>query len=105
MRWHFITSVLDGTKDALARTKGNPRPQRNSNRGDDQSFAIICTRRVGTLSFISDRLGVERLMILEAECVILMSLFLLLMVNIVKRQGIHGLNSAPYSPFFDYSQC
>ena len=45
---------------------------------------------MGTLSFISDRLGVERLMILEAECVILMSLFLSAMVNIVKKRGGAG---------------
>ena len=41
---------------------------------------------VDALSVVSDREG-ERPMVLEAVCVILMSLFLLLMVNIVKRQG------------------
>ncbi len=55
-------------------------------RGWSVSFAVVSARRVMALWFMSERLGVGRQMILVAVCVMAVSLFLLLMVNMVKKQ-------------------
>lgn len=47
------------------------------------SFAIVSARSVLALSFISERSGVGRQMILESVCMMLVSLFLLETVNMV----------------------
>lgn len=48
------------------------------------SFAIVTARHVMALRFISDRLGVGKQMILETVCVMLVTLFLVEMVNMMK---------------------
>lgn len=51
------------------------------------SFAIVSARRAMAPQFMSEKLGVGRQMIWEAACVLLVSLFLLEVVNMVKKQG------------------
>lgn len=49
------------------------------------SFAIVSARHVTAVCFMSERLRVGRQMILEAVCVMPVSLFLLEMMNMLKK--------------------
>ena len=61
------------------------------------SFTILSARHVMALSFMSERLAVGKWVILDAACVILPGLFLLEMVNMVKKQGTTQQDGLDYA--------